>query len=162
MIDSGSTAAVLAEELRRSFKRLTVITYSLDILDILKDCREYTLILCGGQFIPSEKSFCGSLVLDAISRIHAYKAFICPAAVSIEHGIGDFQDSLGMIQKAMLSAADKVYILADSSKFEQSAMLKVSDLRSDYICVTDSGISDELIKLYAENGITILKGGNRK
>lgn len=35
-----------------------------------------------------------------------------------------------MIQKAMLSAADKVYILADSSKFEQSAMLKVSDLRS--------------------------------
>lgn len=162
MIDSGSTAAVLAEELRRRFKRLTVITYSLDILDILKDCKEYTLILCGGQFIPSEKSFCGSLVLDAIGRIHAYKAFICPSAVSIEHGIGDFQDSLGMIQKAMLSAADKVYILADSSKFEQSAMLKVSDLRSDYICVTDSGISDELIKLYAENGITILKGGDKK
>ena len=48
MIDSGSTAAVLAEELRRRFKRLTVITYSLDILDILKDCKEYTLILCGG------------------------------------------------------------------------------------------------------------------
>lgn len=161
-IDSGSTAAALARVLRNRFKKLTVFTYSTDVFDTLKDCEGYTLILCGGIFNPTEKSFGGSFVLDAIGRIHTNKLFLCPASVCVEHGICEFRDDFATIQRALLSTADRVYILADSSKFEQNATIKIGDLRSDYICVTDSGISDELIKLYAENGIKVLRGGDKQ
>ena len=49
-------------------------------------------------------------------------------------------------------------MLADSSKFEKKALLKLNDIDSNYSFVTDSDLSDELKRMYEKNNIKIYKG----
>lgn len=157
-IDSGSTANCFAKILKETFQSLTVVTNSLDVFNILSNYSEFKVILCGGHFLHEENVFYGSLVLDALSKIHVQKAFIFPSAVSIEYGICDYNEELCQIQKAMLKCADEVFVLADNSKFEKSAFLKLDDMKNEYFYITDNKISEGLENLYQESNIKIFKG----
>ena len=42
-----------------------------------------------------------------------------------------------------LDSSDENYILADSSKFEKTALLKVDDMKSEYFYITDSRLPEE-------------------
>lgn len=154
-IDSGSTTVFFAQELAKKFSKLTVITHSLDIFNILHRHKDFSVILCGGYFNAEENSFYGNLVTDALSSLRADKVFVCPSALSLKSGICDFQPDLYEVQRKLLSIGNKVYILADSSKFEKTALLKMDDMKSEFTYVTDSNLPKNLLKLYKENNITI-------
>lgn len=155
-VDTGSTAISFAEALRGRFSDLTVITHSLDVFNIL--CDELTVILCGGHYMQSEKTFYGSVTLKTLESLHAQKAFIFPSAVSLEFGICDFQDDLYMVQKQIMKSSDEIFILADSSKFEKKALLKIDDMNTGYTYITDSDLPEELVQLYNENKLNLYLG----
>lgn len=54
--------------------------------------------------------------------------------------------------------AEKIYFLADSSKFERNAMLRLDETSPNYIYVTDSRLPKEIKSLYKKNKITIITG----
>ena len=155
-IDAGSTANIFAEVIRNEFSQLTVVTHSCDVFEILRGQKEFEIILCGGCYMHDEGAFYGALTLDMLSNLHIQKAFIFPSAVSLEYGVCDYNDSLSQVQRQMIKASDDVYILADSSKFEKKALLKICDTQPDFTYVTDSLLPEELRKLYAENNIKIV------
>lgn len=156
-VDEGSTAISFSEVLKENFSNLTIVTHSLDVFNILYRHENFNVILCGGRFKKEENAFYGSLVLDALSKIYVQKAFIFPSAVSIELGICDYQEDLYQVQRKVLERSGLVYILADSSKFEKSALLKLDEMKNEYHYISDSKLSDELVKIYKENGINIYK-----
>lgn len=158
-IDTGSTAIYLALAIKERLSRLTVITHSLDVFDILHGCNDFTVILCGGYYMEDENSFYGSLTLEAVSRLHMQKSFIFPSAISIDCGIYSYSDELYQLQKQYMKCSDEIYFLADSSKFEKKALLKVDDVKGEYIYITDGRLSDELKMLYKENDIDVFTGG---
>lgn len=82
-IDSGSTAVVLAEAILERFSVLTVITHSYDVFEILRRQPGFSVILCGGCYLPSENVFCGALTLDMLSHLHMQKAFLFPSAICL-------------------------------------------------------------------------------
>ncbi|MBP3337524.1 MAG: DeoR/GlpR transcriptional regulator [Clostridia bacterium] len=155
IVDSGSTAIYFAEELKEKFSSLTVVTYSIDVFEILRNHKDFSVILCGGIFEKSENAFYGSLTLDMLDRLHVSKAFICPSAVSLENGIYDYQHNLCSVQRKIMEISDSIFILADSSKFESRALFKLSDMKTEYVYITDGSLSEKLKKLYVENGINI-------
>lgn len=157
-VDAGSTATFFAEALKQNFKKLTVITHSLDVFNILNPIDGFSVILCGGHFLKEENSFYGPLTVNMLSSLYAQKAFIFTSAVSLEHGICDFREEFYDPQKTLISCADEIYILADSSKFEKKALLKLSDMKNDYIYITDYDLPQELKELYKENDIKIYTG----
>ena len=158
-IDAGSTAIAFAEVLKERFRKLTVVTHSRDVFDILCDHREFSVILCGGQYLRGDNAFYGELTLDTLRSIHTQKAFVFPSALSIEYGLSDFQQELFPVQKQLLRSADQVYILADSSKFEKTGLLKLDAMKPEYIYITDGALPREVVSLYQENGLTIHLGG---
>ena len=155
-IDSGSTAAAFAQALQTKLTDLTVVTHSLDVFNILS--QKFQVILCGGHYMRGENAFYGPLTLNMISQLHIKKSFICPTAVSLEYGIFDYQNELYQVQRALMKAAEQTVILADSSKFEKTALLKLDDMKNEYVYVTDSGLSPELRRLYETNNIEIYTG----
>ncbi len=161
-VDSGSTAIHFAEALRDHFSNLTVVTYSLDVLEILRGHKSIQTILCGGHYLHQENSFYGMLALDMLDRLHVDKAFVCPSAVSLEHGIYDYQPDFAMIQKKMMEISNHVYILADSGKYERRALIKLDNMKSEFTYITDSGLSDEQKRLYLENGINVINEAKLK
>ena len=157
-IDSGSTAAAFAQALQTKLTDLTVVTHSLDVFNILS--QKFQVILCGGHYMRGENAFYGPLTLNMIGQLHIKKSFICPTAVSLEYGIFDYQNELYQVQRALMKAAEKTVILADSSKFEKTALLKLDDMKNEYFYVTDYGLSPELRKLYEANNIEIYTGAD--
>ena len=79
------------------------------------------------------------------------KSFIFPSSVSLEFGIGNTLQELHLMQRRMMQNAENVYILADSSKFEKRALLKLCDMKQEYCYITDNSLPEELRKLYTEN-----------
>lgn len=158
-IDAGSTAISFAQVLKEQGKKVTVVTHSYDIFEILESSLDFSVILCGGEYIRGENAFAGNLALEVLDKLHLQKAFIFPAAISLEFGICDYQQELMMIQKKLIKISEKIYILADSSKFERKALYKLSEMNSEYTYITDSNLPVELKTLYFENGIDIINGG---
>lgn len=161
-IGTGSTPIHFAQALKERLHKLTVVTYSLDVFEILRTVPGFRLILLGGQYIPEENSFFGQLTLDTMDSLHVQKAFVFPSAVSLEHGIWGYEETLYPMQQKMLQCCDQAYILADSSKFERTALYKVSDMRPEYIYVTDPELPEQLEKLYTQNGFTVITGKKTK
>lgn len=155
-IDSGSTATVLAEILKGKFSKLTVVTHSLDVFNIL--CGYFQVILCAGHYLPEENAFYGPLAIQMLKSICIQKAFVFPTAISFEHGIYDYQKELYQIQKQLIESSENVFFLADSSKFEKRALLKVDDMKTDYSYISDSDLPERLVKLYKKNNIKIYIG----
>lgn len=158
-IESGSTAVAFAEVLKSRFSNLTVVTCSVDVFELLCNHKDFSVILCAGHYLREENAFCGELTLAMLERLHVRKVFLCPSTVSLAHGIFDFQKELYQVQKKMLEMADEVYILADSSKFEKTGLLKLDEMKSDYIYITDSDLPEEFVKIYRENERKIYFGG---
>lgn len=155
-IDAGSTAVFFANAIKDRFSKLTVVTHSLDVLNILSKQEGIEVILCGGQYMKNENCCYGDLVCDALNNLRVNKAFVFPLSISIGFGLGENSPELARVQKKMISAAKDVYLLADSSKFEKTALYKTGDVRCEYVYITDSNIDDEIKSIYYENGINII------
>ncbi|REE83867.1 DeoR family transcriptional regulator [Paenibacillus taihuensis] len=154
-IDSGSTALELAALLKENFRHLTVVTNSPEVFEIVSGAEDFEVILIGGQYLREEKAFYGHLALDAVSRLHYSKVFVFPNTVSLRQGAGIFVHELFDIQRAFIQHADEVFILADSSKFETTAAIKLCDLLPSYRVITDSHFPDDLLQLYKKRGIQV-------
>lgn len=155
-VDGGSTAIFFVEELKKSFKKLTVVTHSKYVFDILSNCEGFNVILCGGHYFKEEDCFYGPFVINTLKQLHVKKAFIFGSAISLKHGIFDFQKDLLDVQTGYLECADEIFILADSSKFEKTGLLKFSDMREDFTYITDSNISNDLKNMYLQNKIKVV------
>ncbi len=155
-VDAGSTAISFVNALKESFSSLTVVTHSLDVFELLREHESFRVILCGGTFLREENAFCGSLTLDALSGLYVSKAFIFPAAISLQYGICDNQQDMMLVQRKYLKCCDKVFVLADSTKFERRALHKLCDANPDYQYVSDPHLPDPIKRLYKENGISVI------
>lgn len=158
-LDAGTTMLELAELIGRRFRNLTVLTHSLEIVRILSEKGSIRTILAGGLYLPQEGCFGGHLTLDMIRQLHVSKCFIAPSAVSLDFGISDHIQELIMVQRELLDIADQAFILADSSKFESCAPLRICALSPRHIYITDGGLSDEILKAYGEAAVNVVRTG---
>ena len=155
-LDSGSTAIELAEVLMKQFEHLTIVTYSMDVFERVSRHPYFDIILCGGHFLREENAFYGGFTLSVLENTHVSKVFLCPSAVSLKNGICDYQPQLYEIQKKLITIGDEVIVLADSSKYERSALLKNCPMSAKYKYVSDSGLPEEIKEIYRNNDIHII------
>lgn len=154
-ICAGSTALAFARELRKRFRRLTVVTYSLDVLNALRDLPEYTVILAGGTYLPEEGAFVGPATADLISRIYVQKAFIFPSMLSLEKGISTHTAPSPQIA-TLIHQCDQVYVLADNTKFEKNSLYQITPMRQNFIYITDANMPAPLRQLYEDNHLKFI------
>ncbi|MBP3592005.1 MAG: DeoR/GlpR transcriptional regulator [Clostridia bacterium] len=157
-LDEGSTGIAFAKALAARFSRLTVVTHSLHVFEILRECKGFEVILLGGSYLDGANALVGDITVQTLRSLHLNAAFIFPSAISLDFGISGHNAALMQVQRAMLSSADAVFVLADSSKLEKKALYKLCEMNESYTFVTDAGLSGELQRLYTENGIKIVIG----
>ena len=161
-VDAGSTAIEFAEQLAQHFDSLTVVTSCMDVFNRLCRHRNFSVILCAGHYSKPLNGFYGPLVVDSIKKLHMQKFFMFPAAVSLKYGICDHEPHWTATTMQYIASSEEIFILADSSKFEKAALLKVSEMNPQYTYIADSTLSPELRKLYQENQIRIIAGGSKR
>ncbi len=155
ILDSGSTAKEIAVLLCEKMEKLTVITYSSEIFTILAQKENFHLIQIGGEYLRGEQAFYGHQAEEMLSGLHAQKAIVCPSALSMEQGVGDYIPQLIPLQKMLTESADEVIIAADSSKLSTIGAYRICKLSNHFTIVTDSGVPERFEQDCKAKGIPL-------
>lgn len=155
IIDSGSTTTEFAQNLVQR-EGLNVITNALNIALLLGAVPSNTVHMPAGQFKAPTLSLSGEKSGDFFNGIFAEKLFLATAGISFEAGLT--YPALGdiYVKRAMIKAASKVYLLADSTKIGRTSFSSLGKIDLIHTLITDSGIKDEDRKRFEEAGIEVL------
>jgi DeoR/GlpR family transcriptional regulator of sugar metabolism len=157
ILDSGSTTTEIAKLLAR-FKNLTVITNALNIALIVGENPNINLIMTGGEFKAPTLSLTGKMAADSLKEIHVNKLFLATAGISSDMRLTYPSLSDLLVKSAMIKSADKVYLVADSSKIGVSAFANLGFISLVDGLITDKNISEENIKRIREQNVEIYNG----
>ncbi len=154
MIASGTTVQALARCIRPKGK-LTVITSSLNVTLELIKFKEVEVLQLGGYVRHSSSSVVGNYAAYILDNISCSKLFLSVDGIDLEYGLSTTHLEEAQLNKRMLTAAQKIILLVDSSKFGKKSFAKICDLEQIDEIITDKGISLSLIEKLEEKGITV-------
>lgn len=142
ILDDSSINYYLAENIRNGDKsRLVVITNSLAVAVILSDIENVITFMVGGQIGGKLPAAMGEVTVNTINNFKADKAFISAHGLNFEVGITSIGTPQMQVKKAILGAADKIYVMLDSTKFSDGYIMTVCPLSRITKIITDDGIS---------------------
>lgn len=153
-ISSGTTAFQAARFLT-DYDKLTVITNSLPVIDLISRYPNITLIALGGILRHSEQSFVGPSTEQSLTELRADKAILGVRAIHLEQGLTNEALPETQVDRLVLQIARKVIIVADHTKFDRIAPLVLAPLASINTIVTDS-IDDTHIQNCGEQGVKVI------
>ena len=155
-LDSGSTANPFAEILAGRFEKLTVVTFSLDIVRILGDKPGVTILVPGGCYLSGERIISGFMAEQGLGRFHVEKSFIFPSSFSVTHGIGMFKPEFYPLERALMSISEKKIFVGDSSKFGVVAPIRLCNAEEADIIVSDSGLDEKTADEFRAAGVRVI------
>jgi len=153
IIDGGTTTFQMCPHL--AGLELQVLTNSLHIIGELIPQPGTRLAAPGGQIFREQNIILSPFEDDGLARYHAAKMFMGAAAVGAR---GLLQADVVLIQaeQKLLSRADQLIVLIDSSKFRTSASFVVCGLGDIDVIVTDAGVTDAELAMLRDQGIEVI------
>lgn len=155
MLESGSTCALLAEQLAKLKKDITIITNSAYIAIRIRELPIRKVILLGGEYQKEYQGMVGPLIRKCAKEFYVDKFFVGTDGFIPESGFTC--DDLMRVEtmRYMADSANRTIILADSSKFTQKGVVIQSTFEEiDTIC-TDTGVSQDVIDILKRNNISV-------
>ena len=156
MLESGSTCTLMAEQLAKHKKDVTIITNSAYIAIRIRELPLRKVILLGGEYQKEYQGMVGPLVKKCARAFFVDKFFVGTDGFIPESGFTC--DDLMRVEtmEYMADSANKMIILADSSKFEQhGVVIQTSFDAIDTVC-TDAQISPSALAILQEKGINVV------
>jgi len=153
IIDGGSTTLQMCSSLEPL--RLQVLTNSLHVASALLSQADTRISITGGTVFRKQNILLDPIDNDATGDFHASRVFVSAAAVN-RHGL--FQNDVILVQaeRKLLSLADELVALVDSSKFTASAGTVLCALSKVHTLITDDGIPAECAKMVEKEGIRLI------
>jgi DeoR family transcriptional regulator of aga operon len=139
ILDSGSSTYALAEALRVR-RDLTIATNDIRVAHCCAARGGARLLMTGGQLIDSVFTLVGSATLSFLAGLHVDWAFLGADAIDPIGGVSNFNTVEVPVKQAMIAAADRSVLVADSSKFGRRALAKVVAIDAFDTIVTDDGL----------------------
>ena len=154
LLDIGTTTRLLAREL---FGRpITAVTSSLAVLDELRGDTTSEVVLLGGAVRRQYHSLVGSLTEDALRQVRAATVFLSASGVSSDGAVLDTTLVEMPTKRGLLRAANRVVLLAGSSKFPGSGSFRVCGMDQIDVLVTTHGADPATLKACRAQGTEVL------
>lgn len=154
-IGSGTTTLEVARNLGGK-KNLTVITNALNIVNLLTEQPDITVVVLGGLLRRSELSMIGHITEQALKELRANKVIMGMRAVSIEDGLTSDYLPETMTDRAIIRSAPEVILVVDHSKLGKVSTALVAPVTAVHTLVTDSGASADIVADLRELGIRVI------
>jgi DeoR/GlpR family transcriptional regulator of sugar metabolism len=154
-LGSGTTTLEVARSLDDK-KNLTVITNALNVANQLAGKQNITVIVIGGLLRHSELSLVGHITEQALKELRADKVIMGMRAVSVQEGLTNDYLPETMTDRAIVSFAPEIIVVADHSKFGKVSTALVAPISSIHKIVTDSGISPQQLDALRQAGVEVI------
>lgn len=98
----------------------------------------------------------GHIAESTIRNFRADKAFIGANGISVKEGITTPNFMEAQTKRAMMEVADKVYVVADASKFNRVCFSLISSIKEVTAIITSGDLDEEMIKEFEDAGSKII------
>jgi DeoR family ulaG and ulaABCDEF operon transcriptional repressor len=153
IINAGSTTWFMAEFLRT--RRMQILTNSMPIADELITTSENRIVLPGGEVYREQGIILSPFDQDAIQHYTASKMFMSCFAIT-PMGIIEGDPLIARAEAKLLSRAEKLIVIADSSKFEQRGSMAVCPLSRVHTLITDAAAPPSVLDPVREAGVNVI------
>lgn len=160
MIESGSCCALVALEIAKTKKDVTLITNSAFIADYIRKTGNVRIILLGGEYQEESQVMVGPITRKCAEGFFVDKLFVGTDGFTRETGFtgNDYMRSEAV--KDMAKQAINVIIVTDSVKFQQKGVVSLLDTKKVSYVYTDSNIPEDAEEYLVENNIKVIKTEN--
>ena len=155
ILASGTSILSLARNIPMNMQ-ITVITSALNVAIELARHPQIEILQLGGTLRHTSTSVIGSYAEMILKDVACNLLFM--GVDGIDRDVGLTTTSLGeaRLNQKMIAVAQKVVVLADSSKFGRRGMAKICPLQEVDIIITDGEIADKTVKELEEEGIQVM------
>jgi len=155
MIDTGSTTAYVARALR-GHKDLNVVTNCTEIARTLVVGAGNQVHLAGGQLRRDDSAVFGSSALTFVGQFQVKYAVLSIAAISLQGEFMDHHMLEAEFSRAMIKQAQQTIVVADSSKFSNSALIQVCSLPQVDMLICNQAPPAELCALLEQHDVQLV------
>lgn len=155
MIESGSSCALLAEELACNKKDVTIITNSAFIASYIREYPYARVVLLGGDYQPESQVVVGPLARKSVESFYVDKLFVGTDGFNKKVGFTGKNHMRTETVRAMAENAGKVIILTESKKFYQQGVVAQFKMNEVTTVITDNKITEEIKDLLMENNVDV-------
>jgi len=153
-LDSGTTCFEMTSFLRNK-RSLSVIVNSLRTAQEL-EAPGVNVLLLGGQYRPDRMDTVGPIAFEVLERFRGYRAFLGTDGMSLDFGLTTVDiDSANIFALAARNARECV-LLADSSKFDQPSLYKITDFNCISTVITEKRPSPKWEEFFENQTVKVL------
>lgn len=157
IIDDASTSFYLAAYIKEHpQKRLAVVTNSLLSGNELAGLKHVELYMVGGYVGGYIAATMGEEAVAHMKDFHVDKAFIGAHGINFKAGLTSIAAPQMQMKQAMLKVTEKVYVLADSSKFVGGYLSVICPIDVVDQIITDRELPESTVELAKEYKVPLI------
>lgn len=154
IIASGTSLTEFARHIT-NIDELTVLTASLNTALILSEVPNIDVIQLGGNVRKSSSSVIGPISEKMLTEFTFTKLFLGVDGIDLDYGLTTTNSMEASLNKEMIKAAQKIVILADSSKFGKKGFGRICGLQDIDQIITDKGIDESTKNRLLKLGVDV-------
>jgi DeoR/GlpR family transcriptional regulator of sugar metabolism len=155
ILDTGTTTLCIAEELVRLDMVVTVATTSLAVASTLFNSSMDVLIF--GGFLRREiPDLFGPLTERNLQGFHAHRLFMGCDGLSFEDGFFTSDLHISKIEEMMVTVADRVIVVTDSSKFGRKSFVRHATADAVHAVITDRNADRRQVEGFRKMGVEVI------
>lgn len=153
LLDGGSTTYEVARLLVG--RPLQIVTNSLPVANLFASSQANDLIFVGGYIYPRTGVALGPYANAMLAQVSVRRTILSVGGIN-ERGLYNSNLLLVETERAMITAADEVIVVADSTKFGHQSLTHLCDLATVDRLVVDDELSPAWRKKVADAGVELL------
>ncbi|NRA89467.1 MAG: DeoR/GlpR transcriptional regulator [Rhizobiales bacterium] len=153
-LNIGTSTEAVAQALL-NHKNLMVITNNMNVANILAKGSDFEVIVAGGVLRRSDGGLVGEVAADFMSQFKVDYAVVGASALDEDGDLLDFDFREVKVSQAIIRNARKTFLVADNSKFNRSAPVKIISLTELDMFFTDILPSDKVVELCKNSKVKI-------
>lgn len=135
-VNIGTTTEAVAQALLQH-RHLLVITNNINVASLMRPYPENKVIIASGEVRCSDGGIIGESAVDFIKQFKVDFAVIGASAIDADGALLDFDYREVKVSQAILSNARHVILVADSTKYERTAPVRIGHISQTHSFVTD-------------------------
>lgn len=157
-INIGTTTEAVGEALL-NHEGLLVITNNINVANKMRVYPKFEVIIAAGVVRASDGGIVGEAAVDFISQFKVDVAVIGSSAIDADGALLDFDFREVKVAQAIIENARQVILVADATKFERTAPVRIAQMSQVDMLITDKCTVPAIKRICAEHDVELIETG---
>ena len=156
-VDEGFTQELVAEELRRLDRPLTVVTASLGVARIMAPAEQMSVIQLGGRVRERTMGTVDHWAIDMLSDMVIDLAIMGANGISLDRGLTTPDPALQALKQRVVLVSRRRVFVGISTKFGVRSFCRFADVTDFEKLITDNGLTAYDARRYSDLGPEVIR-----